>query len=74
MARVVNNEKSLRDAALTVEVNSILDSLYAGYLEGKKKSKELPSPNQGKLMQEGNAYLYREGYDKLSYIHHVNVL
>ncbi|MGM0574582.1 MAG: peptidylprolyl isomerase [Myxococcota bacterium] len=47
-----------------VEGMDNVDSIYAGYGEGQPRGK---GPDQGRLQQEGNAYL-KEEYPKLDYI------
>jgi peptidyl-prolyl cis-trans isomerase A (cyclophilin A) len=47
----------------------VVERLYAEYGEGAPDG---DGPDQGRIMEEGNAYL-EESFAKLSYIHHVKM-
>jgi peptidyl-prolyl cis-trans isomerase A (cyclophilin A) len=53
-----------------VEGMDVVQELYSGYGEGAPRGK---GPNQGRLMNEGNAYLEAE-FDKLDYINRATIL
>lgn len=53
-----------------VEGMDVVDQLYAGYGEGAPQGK---GPHQGRLQQEGNAYLTRD-FPQLDYIKRVSVI
>lgn len=53
-----------------VEGMEIVDSLYKGYGEGAPRGR---GPNQGRIQQEGNAYLKAE-YPKLDYVKNATIV
>lgn len=53
-----------------VEGMEVVDQLYAGYGEGAPQGK---GPNQGRLQQEGNAYLTRD-FPRMDYIKRASII